>query len=63
MRKTTLFKRLILDDEILILPGSYDALSAKIIEQAGFKATVIGGYAASASILGEPGVSLPGRDR
>lgn len=58
MRKTTLFRKLILDEEILLLPGSYDALSAKIIEQAGFRATVVGGYAASASILGKPDVSL-----
>ncbi len=58
MKKTTLFRKLILDEEILILPGSYDALSAKIIEEAGFKATVVGGYAASASILGKPDISL-----
>jgi 2-methylisocitrate lyase-like PEP mutase family enzyme len=31
MRKTTRFKQLILDDEILVLPGAYDALSAKIV--------------------------------
>ncbi len=57
-RRTTLLRELIMDEEILVLPGSYDALSARIIEQAGFKATVVGGYAASASILGKPDVSL-----
>lgn len=58
MRKTTLFKKLVLDDEILILPGAYDALSAKIVEQAGFKAVTLGGYPTSASLLAKPDVSL-----
>jgi methylisocitrate lyase len=47
-----------LDDEILVLPGAYDALSAKIVEQAGFKAVTLGGYPASASLLAKPDVSL-----
>jgi len=58
MKKTTFFKKLILDEEILILPGAFDALSAKIIEQVGFKAVTLGGYPASASLLGKPDVSL-----
>ncbi len=58
MDKTTRFKKLILDDEILVLPGAYDALSAKIVEQAGFKAVTLGGYPASASLLAKPDVSL-----
>ncbi len=58
MKKTTLFKRLVLDDEILVLPGAYDALSARIAEMAGFKAVTLGGYPASASLLAKPDVSL-----
>jgi methylisocitrate lyase len=58
MKKTTLFKKLVLDDEILVLPGAYDALSAKIVEQAGFKAVTFGGYPASGSLLAKPDVSL-----
>jgi len=58
VKKTTLFKKLVLDDEILVLPGAYDALSAKIVEQAGFKAVTIGGYPTSASLLAKPDVSL-----
>jgi len=58
MKKTTLFKKLVQDDEILVLPGAYDALSAKIVEQAGFKAVTLGGYPASASLLAKPDVSL-----
>jgi len=58
MKKTTLLKKLILDDEILVMPGAHDALSAKIIEQVGFKAVTMGGYAASAASLAKPDVSL-----
>ena len=58
MRKTTLFRKFITDPEILVLPGAYDGLSAKIIEQAGFKAVTFGGYPASGSLLAKPDVSL-----
>jgi carboxyvinyl-carboxyphosphonate phosphorylmutase len=58
MKKTTLLKKLILDEEILVMPGAHDALSAKIIESVGFKAVTMGGYAASAASLAKPDVSL-----
>jgi carboxyvinyl-carboxyphosphonate phosphorylmutase len=58
MRKTSLLKKLILDEEILVMPGAHDALSAKIIEMVGFKAVTMGGYAASAASLAKPDVSL-----
>jgi 2,3-dimethylmalate lyase len=58
MKKTTRFKNLVLDSRILVLPGAYDALSAKIVEQAGFQAVTLGGYPASGSLLAKPDVSL-----
>jgi carboxyvinyl-carboxyphosphonate phosphorylmutase len=58
MKKTSLLKKLILDKEILVMPGAHDALSAKIIEMVGFKAVTMGGYAASAASLAKPDVSL-----
>ena len=58
MRKTTLFRKLMLDPELLVIPGCHDALSAKIVEQAGFPAVTMGGYAASAASLAKPDVSL-----
>ena len=58
MRKTTRLKKLILDKEILVMPGAQDALSAKIIERAGFRAVTLGGYAASAASLAKPDVSI-----
>jgi 2,3-dimethylmalate lyase len=57
MKKTTLMKNLILDKEILVLPGAHDPLSAKMIERVGFKALVLGGYSATASRLGKPDIS------
>lgn len=58
MRKTTLLKKLILDPAILIMPGAHDALSARIIEQVGFKAISLGGAACSICSLGKPDVGL-----
>jgi carboxyvinyl-carboxyphosphonate phosphorylmutase len=58
MKKTTLFKKLMLDEEILVMPGCHDALSAKIIETVGFKAVTMGGYAATAASLAKPDVSI-----
>ncbi|MGQ0676110.1 MAG: isocitrate lyase/PEP mutase family protein [Rhodospirillales bacterium] len=54
MRRTTRFRRLVEAKEILVLPGAYDALTARIVEQAGFKAVSAGGYTATASLLGQP---------
>jgi methylisocitrate lyase len=47
------FRDLVSSPEILVMPGAYDALSARIIEAAGFKALIAGGYAAIGSLLGE----------
>ncbi len=55
-KKTTLLKKLINDPAILVLPGVYDALSAKLAEQAGFSALTMGGYGVAASVLGQPDV-------
>ena len=43
---------------ILTMPCCYDALSAKLIEQAGFALTFMSGFAVSASRLGQPDTGL-----
>jgi methylisocitrate lyase len=58
MKKTTLLKRCILAPEILVMPGAHDALSARIIEKTGFSAFFVGGYSATAALLGKPDISL-----
>ena len=42
----------------IVFPGVYDALSAKLVERAGFEMTFISGYSVSASRLGEPDFGL-----
>ena len=54
MRQTTRLKQLIQADEILVMPGVHDALSARIAAAEGFRALTLGGFAASGVLLGEP---------
>jgi len=58
MKKSIALKELIRNRKILVMPGAQDALTARIIEQAGFQAVVLGGYASSASLLGRPDIGL-----
>ncbi|KAL0702004.1 hypothetical protein Bca4012_058126 [Brassica carinata] len=53
-RIQTRIHRLIQDQGIILMPGCYDALSAAIVQQTGFSAGFISGYALSASLLGKP---------
>jgi len=58
VKKTTTLKKLILSKKVLVMPGAYDALSAKIIEKANFKAIQCSGYGIAASLLGKPDVGI-----
>jgi methylisocitrate lyase len=58
LRKTSLLRKLIVDEEILMIPVAHDALCARIAEQSGFQAVFTAGYANSAALLGKPDVSL-----
>lgn len=44
--------------KILIAPGCYDALSGKLIQEAGFEAAYMTGFGTSASVLGMPDAGL-----
>lgn len=44
--------------EIIVAPGVYDCLSARIVEQCGFEAAFMTGFGASGSILGQPDYGL-----
>ena len=55
---TSILKNFISLNEFLPMPCCFDALSAKLIEQAGFKLTFMSGFAASASRLGAPDLGL-----
>lgn len=58
MRKTTQLKQLLSSGKIVVAPGAFNALSAKIVEQAGFPAVYMTGYGASADLLGAPDYGL-----
>src|SRR6478752_3864581 len=42
----------------LMAPGAYDALSARLIEQAGFDVVYMTGFGTTASLIGRPDVGL-----
>jgi 2,3-dimethylmalate lyase len=51
-------RALLAGPEPVVAPGAYDALSARLVEQAGFPAVYMTGFGASASLLGRPDVGL-----
>jgi methylisocitrate lyase len=58
LRKTAQLKRLIADRELLVMPGAYDALSARLAEEAGFKAVQASGANIVLCHYGVPDYSL-----
>jgi len=52
------FREVLAGEKPLIMPGVYDALSAKLARQAGFEAMFISGYSVAATLLGEPDIGL-----
>ena len=44
--------------QMMVVPGVYDVLSAKLAARAGFPAVVLTGYGVAASFLGEPDFGL-----
>jgi carboxyvinyl-carboxyphosphonate phosphorylmutase len=57
-KERTTLRRLLAGGETIVAPGAYDALSARIVEQAGFPAVYMTGFGTSASLLGRPDVGL-----
>ena len=58
MRQSTRLRELIKSGETLVVPGCYNALSAKILEKVGFPAVYMTGYGTSLSLLGMPDAGL-----
>jgi len=58
MKATTKLRQLLRGEEIIVVPGIWDGISAKVMEKAGFPAAVISGFALEATTLGGPDVSL-----
>jgi methylisocitrate lyase len=47
------FRQIMSGKRLVLMPGAYDALSARVIESEGFEAMVAGGYAAIGSMLAQ----------
>lgn len=58
MRSTTRLRELLASPDMIIAPGAYDALSARLIARAGFSAVYMTGFGTAASVLGQPDVGL-----
>jgi 2,3-dimethylmalate lyase len=58
MRTTTRLRELLDSPDLLVAPGAYDALSARLIAQGGFRAVYMTGFGTAASVLGQPDVGL-----
>ena len=58
MPVTTRLRQLLAQPDLLVAPGAYDALSARLIAQAGFPAVYMTGFGTAASVLGQPDVGL-----
>ena len=51
-------RKLLYKNEPILAPGAYDAMSALLIQEAGFDVVYMTGFGTSASQLGEPDVGL-----
>lgn len=58
MERRKVLRKKLNSREKIIVPGAYDAWTAKLIENAGFSAVFITGYGVSASFLGKPDIGL-----
>ncbi|NKB32752.1 MAG: carboxyvinyl-carboxyphosphonate phosphorylmutase [Pseudomonadales bacterium] len=53
-----MLKDLLLSGDTVVAPGAYDALSALIASQSGFKAIYLSGFGVAGSLLGKPDIGL-----
>ncbi len=58
MKKTSRLRQQLQQGKCLFVPGCYNALSARILELAGFQSVYMTGYGTSLSLLGMPDVGL-----
>jgi len=57
-KRSTQLRKLIKGNRIIVAPGAFDALSARLIEQAGFPAVYVTGAGVASSRLGVPDIGL-----
>lgn len=58
MKKSTILRKAIMERRAVVVPGCHDAMSAKVIEKAGFEAVQVSGFGLAGSFLCKPDVGL-----
>jgi methylisocitrate lyase len=58
MNKCNLLRKRLAEPSIILGPGVYDCLSAKIAERTGFEVVITSGFGISGSVLGSPDYGL-----
>ena len=58
MHVTRRLRELLAGPDLVVAPGAYDGLSARLIAQAGFSLVYMTGFGTAASVLGQPDVGL-----
>ncbi|MGE0802868.1 MAG: oxaloacetate decarboxylase [Lautropia sp.] len=58
MRQSARLRKHLAGGQVLFIPGCFNAMSARVLENAGFPVLYAGGYAASLSLAGMPDVGL-----
>jgi methylisocitrate lyase len=58
MKRAIALRKAILERRAVVVPGCHDALSARVIEKAGFEAIQISGYGLAGSYIAKPDVGL-----
>ena len=58
MSQVDKLRKLLADPGVLVLPGCFDAMSARLIERAGYPGAFMGGFAVSASRIAMPDTGL-----
>mgnify|MGYP002700900356 FL=1 len=53
-----MLKSLLQTEKIILIPGTFDALSALIAKQSGFKALYMSGFGVAGSFLAKPDIGL-----
>lgn len=58
MKPTKSLRKILAEEKTILVPGAYDALSAKILKQAGFRVVYMTGSGVTASLTGMPDVGV-----
>jgi 2,3-dimethylmalate lyase len=58
MKKTTMLRKILSENKLVVTAGAHDALSARVIAKAGFEVVFLSGFGFEASLLGRPDIGL-----